>query len=283
MRKLNRQIDPTTFPVQFTGVNRRNWELELLKEARRVRRKEIKKIDFRGKSNRWKNAKDNLLSESLNKCAYCECYFRTVAYGDVEHYRPKSKYWWLAYSYYNYSASCQLCNQKYKKAKFPNTSASYSGPVIRRNSSDEYLLRTAGKLSVDPLDNSGITITEFKRIHKKERPLSIDPYIDNPSKYFGYKHDDRTREVLIKEKSSSKKEIAESAIDLFGLNRKELRDLRYRGLLTYRFIRDASENSIDQNRKEGAKLILETEYYSDEAEFSGMYNYFKNRKLIPFT
>ena len=42
-----------------------------------------------------------------------------VAYGDVEHFRPKSKYWWLAYCYENYLYSCQMCNQRYKKAEFP--------------------------------------------------------------------------------------------------------------------------------------------------------------------
>lgn len=42
-----------------------------------------------------------------------------VAYGDGEHYRPKSTYWWLAYNYDNYLASCTLCNQRFKEAKFP--------------------------------------------------------------------------------------------------------------------------------------------------------------------
>jgi len=281
MRKLSRELKPATFPIQFTGQNRIDWELELLKEFRRVRLKEIKKVDFRGKSSRWKNAKENLTNESCNKCAYCECYFKTVAYGDVEHYRPKSKYWWLAYSYHNYSASCQLCNQKYKKAKFPKSSGSYKAPTIRKNSTDKYLESIAGKVSVDPLSRSGMSLTQFKKNHKSERPLSIDPYIDNPASYFAYDHNDSTREVIITPKTKKVEKIVDSSINLFGLNRKELRDLRYRGLIKYRFNRQVVETASDAFLRQAGLNILDAEYYDDKSEFSGMFNYYKKKKLIP--
>ena len=282
MRKLNRSINPATFPIQFTGNQRVQWELELLKEFRRVRRNEIEKISFTGKSSRWKNAKDNLLLESDNKCAYCECYFRTVAYGDVEHYRPKSKYWWLAFSYHNYSASCQLCNQKYKKAKFPNANGNYKAPIVRKNSTNTYLARKAGSFTVDPLDdNSGLTLQDFINTHINERPLSIDPYIDDPSLYFSYKHNDQTREVEICELSQNVESIAKSTIQLFGLNRKELRDLRYRGFIKYRLNRQVAESSNDPNFKQAAINLLNQEYYDQRVEFNGMYNYYKTLPLIP--
>jgi len=281
MRKLNRITDPNTFPIQFTGNQRIDWEFELLKEYRKVKNGDIEKIKFTGKSSRWKNAKDNLVQESKKKCAYCECYFKTVAYGDVEHYRPKSKYWWLAYSYHNYSASCQLCNQKYKKAKFPKTNGSFLAPRVRRNNNDNYLLSIAGSLSVDPLNRSGMTLAEFKRIHSQERPLSIDPYLDNPKNYFAYSYDDRTNEVIMKEKNLSVKEIVDSSIELFGLNRKELRDIRYRGLIQYRFNRQVKETSSDEILIEAAENILQREYYDEKAQFSGMYNYYKRRVINP--
>lgn len=282
MKKLNRSIDPATFPVQFTGNQRIDWEHELLMEYRRVRLNEIEKISFTGKSSRWKNAKDNLLLESNEKCAYCECYFRTVAYGDVEHYRPKSRYWWLAYSYHNYSASCQLCNQKYKKAKFPKVNANgYSPPIVRRNSTDAYLLRIAGQFTVDPLNDSGLLLQDFINNHVSERPLSLDPYIDDPSLFFSYNNNDQTREVEIRELNNSVEDIAKSSIDLFGLNRKELRDLRYRGLIKYRLNRQVAETGTNQNLRQAAINILNQEYYDSKAEFSGMYNYYKGLPLIP--
>jgi hypothetical protein len=45
----------------------------------------------------WKAAKDQLKIESGGKCGYCEGKAAHVAHGDVEHFRPKSVYWWLAY------------------------------------------------------------------------------------------------------------------------------------------------------------------------------------------
>jgi hypothetical protein len=72
--------------------------------------------------------KDSLKSYFAAKCAYCESSFDAVAWGDVEHYRPKRGvsgedhrgYYWLAYNERNLLPSCQLCNQgKGKRNQFP--------------------------------------------------------------------------------------------------------------------------------------------------------------------
>jgi uncharacterized protein (TIGR02646 family) len=52
-------------------------------------------------------------------CAYCQCPLPHDDPGDVEHFRPKSFYWWLAYEFSNYFLSCGLCNRYYKREKFP--------------------------------------------------------------------------------------------------------------------------------------------------------------------
>ena len=50
-------------------------------------------------------------------CAYCgDLIGRTGE--DVEHFRPKSAYWFLAYAYSNYLASCRQCNSSRKGDKF---------------------------------------------------------------------------------------------------------------------------------------------------------------------
>lgn len=50
-------------------------------------------------------------------CAYCgDLVGRTGE--DVEHFRPKSVYWFLAYVYENYLASCRQCNSSRKGSKF---------------------------------------------------------------------------------------------------------------------------------------------------------------------
>jgi|RhiMetdeSRZDD1v2_1073273.scaffolds.fasta_scaffold515791_2 hypothetical protein len=60
------------------------------------------------------------------KCAYCESDFDAVAWGDVEHYRPKRAvtgavhpgYYWMAYAENNLMPSCQLCNQGIGKRNY---------------------------------------------------------------------------------------------------------------------------------------------------------------------
>lgn len=50
-------------------------------------------------------------------CAYCgDRVGRTGE--DVEHFRPKSPYWFLAYSFDNYLASCRQCNSSRKGNRF---------------------------------------------------------------------------------------------------------------------------------------------------------------------
>ena len=117
MIRLTRIRREAVIHENFRGERKRSFEKELLVNQRRLLRGEIEGHTFN--SDRWKPAKEQLLTETLGKCAYCEAPMSTVAYGDVEYYRPKSVYWWLAYCIDNYLASCQLCNQKFKKAFFP--------------------------------------------------------------------------------------------------------------------------------------------------------------------
>lgn len=52
-------------------------------------------------------------------CAYCQCHLPHNDPGDVEHFRPKAHYWWLAYEFTNYLLSCAACNRNRKREKFP--------------------------------------------------------------------------------------------------------------------------------------------------------------------
>ena len=55
-----------------------------------------------------------------NKCAYCETPIAAVSgSGDVDQFRPKSLYWWLAYELDNLYLACQDCNRRYKRDRFP--------------------------------------------------------------------------------------------------------------------------------------------------------------------
>lgn len=59
-----------------------------------------------------------LMTDQARKCAYCESRV-TESYNDVEHYRPKNKYYWLGHAWDNLLYSCAICNRSYKKHNFP--------------------------------------------------------------------------------------------------------------------------------------------------------------------
>jgi 5-methylcytosine-specific restriction endonuclease McrA len=53
------------------------------------------------------------------KCAYCERRQEQARYRDVDHFRPKSRYWWLTWTWENLLFSCEYCNRDHKKGQFP--------------------------------------------------------------------------------------------------------------------------------------------------------------------
>lgn len=67
-------------------------------------------------NNRYKTAdiKKALLTLYHHKCAFCE---QRIERFDIEHFRPKSIYYWLAFSWDNLLLACPTCNG-YKKEHF---------------------------------------------------------------------------------------------------------------------------------------------------------------------
>ena len=236
MIRLRRSRSKTDIHANFYEKKKSAFEKELLINQRHIRRGKIQKHIFN--SNRWKPAKKQLFAETGDKCAYCEAPTSVVAFGDVEHYRPKSSYWWLAYCYDNYLVSCQLCNQKFKRDAFPIQNRKMRGPVIRRNTTDAYITSKTGTIAPNPLNQD--EVDDFIREHKQERPLLLNPYFDDPVEYFAWRADDVLREVevtpnsenfqvevIIKTENPDVERIAEASIRYYGLNRKELKDHRY--------------------------------------------------------
>jgi hypothetical protein len=63
--------------------------------------------------------KEQIFQAQRGKCAYCEKREEQPKWRDAEHYRPKSYYWWLAWSWENLLFACIDCNREYKKDQFP--------------------------------------------------------------------------------------------------------------------------------------------------------------------
>ncbi|MEM6484176.1 MAG: hypothetical protein AAF662_04240 [Pseudomonadota bacterium] len=281
MIPLERNRTEDDIHANFLETNRVEFETELMNNQRSIAKGDLDKHSFKG--GRWTKAKPQLVLDTHGKCAYCETPTTVVAYGAVEHYRPKSKYWWIAYCYDNYLMSCTLCNSKYKVAKFSIKSSKLKCPVrIRANTSDSYIGRYAGKLGPDPLDKNG-AVNDFKQEHLEERPYLPNPYVDDPDDFYAWELDDTLRQVklIAAEGIEDAEQVVKAAEEDLGLNRPELLDLRYQTLTAYRiYLKVTQSPGID------ARLLADTQaelakMTEPGAAYAGMVRYFsRNTHLL---
>lgn len=267
----------------FTGARRVAWNKELL-----IRQKEILAGKFEAHNfvqNRWKVAKEQLFAESSGKCAYCEADTRVVSHGDVEHFRPKSKYWWLAYCYDNYLVACQVCNSVYKGNDFPLSDElkALSPPTLTISTTNQEIDLLALTINPDPIDNSGLKLTEFVKAYHIERPLLLNPYFDDPSEYFAWEIDAVLKHIILIPQKPKYKSYIEAAEKYYGLNRKELKESRYFFYEIYNTLYQVLFQNIDRISENTRQQIEDriVKMKDKSAPFAGMIRYFdlKNRGI----
>lgn len=107
--------------------------------------------------NVWSELKSQFRDKQNFRCAICEneITLRSDSSIDVEHYRYKNHYWWLAYNPQNYYLCCDDCNRVYKGEKFP----------------------------LDGGESSRVTYDTRKEIGR-EVPLLLNLFQENPLEYF---------------------------------------------------------------------------------------------------
>ena len=116
------------------------------------------------------SVKEALLESQYRKCCYCESKFGATSYGAVEHFRPMRAvkqdrgqrleypgYFWLAYSWSNLLASCEVCNTTYKGNLFPIIDDS------KRARSHRDDLNAEGPLFIDPASEDPRQHIRFRR------------------------------------------------------------------------------------------------------------------------
>ena len=164
-----------------------------------------------------------LIADSHGKCGILRSATTIVAHGDVEHFRPKSIYWWLAYCYDDHLFACQICNQTYKGENFPVSGKRITAPSINHVVDDEKLQSLAGTLAPDPLERVAVRAFLFEMA--TEPADLLNPYVCKPESFFKWVADDVLQEVEILPRSKALKHLrAFNAVENFyGLNREELR------------------------------------------------------------
>jgi uncharacterized protein (TIGR02646 family) len=163
--------------------------------------KEARKFSFDRSVYAHKTVKSSLEEIQNYKCCFCESKYKHVAFGDVEHFRPKAYvmyaeaeanlsvlpgYFWLAYDWSNLLVSCEICNRTMKKNYFP-----LSDPSER-------------------CDPDGRDISA-------EEPIFINPSLVDPQEHIEFKLN------IPRGKSDSGK----TTIEYLGLDRNELNEIRW--------------------------------------------------------
>jgi len=111
-------------------------------------------------NSRYKQSDTQIALRSIyrNKCAFCE---QKVEQSHVEHYRPKSKYWWLTHSWDNLLLACSTCNSHKgdefeilgTKASFANTPANLK--TIHSSSSNYDVVERPKMINPEVTDPEG--------------------------------------------------------------------------------------------------------------------------------
>ena len=268
MIKLTRTTEP---PTAFAGEQRIEKNLALIG---------LRRSGGKPDSGVWRRAKAHLKAETHGKCAYCESSTSTVAYGDVEHFRPKSVYWWLAYCYDNFSYSCQLCNQLYKKATFrvAREDRRWRSPAVRSRTGMTPR-EQARLMTPDPRGRAGggMPFDEFVRAATREKPYLVDPYLEDPEELYKWEADSVLQEVRITARTKRVRASRgiRAAEDDLGLNREELRRRRWHNYQTLRTLADLIEKVPAEYASARARAItqIETMMASDQ-EYAAMARYF---------
>ncbi|MEG1739991.1 MAG: HNH endonuclease [Akkermansia sp.] len=112
--------------------------------------------------------KEKLKKIHNGKCVYCE---QIIEQFHIEHYRPKSIYYWLAFSWDNLLLACPVCNQE-KLDAFPlEGSPSIEPPKIINNKDI--------KIKFNNLSS---------KLNKKEKPILVNPELEDPENFIIFTH-----------------------------------------------------------------------------------------------
>ncbi len=108
MIKINKDLNTIPSSLKSETTNEKRDEIILRKEYPTEKSSGFKyNHETYNRAYKVDDVKDKLGKIYSSKCAFCES---AVERSDVEHFRPKSIYYWLAYSWDNLLYCCPTCN-----------------------------------------------------------------------------------------------------------------------------------------------------------------------------
>jgi len=168
------------------------------------------------------SVKKSVRNAQYDKCCYCES---KEEIGDIEHFRNKSHYYWLAYDWDNLLFCCPTCNRSFKRSEFP-------------------------------LDNEANKAQTHHQDISKEEPLLVNPYPENPEDFIDFKGI-----TIFSKNNKGKTTIATIGLDRPFIDERKLE--RYNNAkLIFKIYQ--SLNTTDTKRQELKNLLDELKSDSSE-------------------
>ncbi len=133
-----------------------------------------RKRSFKFKVYKHQTIKDALMRLFRGKCAYCESCFSATQPMDVEHWRPKSLYWWLAASWENLLPSCIDCNR-----------ARNQEVLGKKTDEKDRGKSKVGKSDLFPLE-PGTPRAKIEGTESEEHPLLLNPCTEDPAEHLEF-------------------------------------------------------------------------------------------------
>lgn len=276
MIRLTRSRSKQAIPSAFRDDTPRERLIELMEEVKKQLAASGKfKLKFKSK---WRDTKDQLLIETHGKCAYCETPTAVNAFGDVEHYRPKSVYWWLAYVYDNYLASCSVCNQQFKGNKFEHDGPMMAAPEVSAETTAEEMAELAKTAIPDPLNTT--QVSAFEAAHRDEGPRIPNPYVDDPDEIFAWEVIEITAEVgeielIARENVPGAEAKVDAVARIYGLNRPALKRQRFAHYRAYKVARQTADFPGLPESLRDLNLQLIESMKKPNSPYAGMIRYFE--------
>ena len=154
------------------------------------------------------------------------------------------------------------------------------GPVVRKTQNDDSLRKIAPFITVDPLnDKEGKPLEDYLDEVNDEYALALNPYVDDPVAYLAYLPILENKEVVVVPKQRNCLPVVTACEDLFGINRKELMDLRFQMYCMYMTFRHTlNDGNISHHTRIMNERMLEMLVHESSA-YAGMVRYFQTKPL----
>lgn len=231
-----------------------NGRIPRISKTTHARRKELidneAYIEDANYNSRYKtrDITDKLKDLYKSKCAFCE---QKVEQLHVEHFRPKVKYYWLAYSWDNLLLACPKCNE-YKGSNFE-----INGIKVSFDNNDD-TIRNINSLS--------------ETYNRLEQPKLVNPEVSDPKNHITF-----TRKGEI----SSTVDNYTYTINTCKLNREYLNDERRKILDAFKNeIRSELVNSKDEVEQHIVIDALVRRFILASKDLSNEYVAFRNYSIM---